>query len=108
MIPSSFALRDGRVFLYHFPSLRTGLLLSYVPFSFAPRRRFAVARPSYCGHAVARRAKAAFGLPTSPNCPQSFIEGYGYVGQDGGHARTDFLTDCLGLTYNRTSTQSYY
>jgi hypothetical protein len=28
----------------------------------SPRRRFAVARPSYCGRAVARRAKVAFGL----------------------------------------------
>jgi hypothetical protein len=30
----------------------------------------------------------------------SFIEGCGYVGQDGGQAGTDFLTDRLGLTYN--------
>jgi hypothetical protein len=40
----------------------------------SPRRRFAMARPSYCGRAVAQRAKAAFGLPTSPTCPQNFFQ----------------------------------
>jgi hypothetical protein len=56
--------RDGPVFLHHFPALRTRLMSSTFTESLppSPRRRFAVARPSYCGRAVARRAKVAFGL----------------------------------------------
>jgi hypothetical protein len=61
-----YRYRDGPVFLHHFPALRTGLL-SLSPFLL----RFA-ARPSYCGRAVARRAKAAPGYGgqagTSPQC----------------------------------------
>jgi hypothetical protein len=72
---SLIAIRDGHVFLHHLP-VRRGRYWSSFTESLppSPRRRFAMARPSYCGRAVAQRAKAAFGLPTSPTCPQNFFQ----------------------------------
>ena len=66
--PIDRPLRDGSLLKKRDPPLRSGLL-SNGPFLLRP--------------AVARSTKEASWLPTSPNCPQSFIEGWGYVGQAG-------------------------
>jgi hypothetical protein len=66
--PIDRPLRDGSLLKKPDPPLRSGLL-SNGPLLLRP--------------AVARSTKGSSGLPTSPNCPQSFIEGWGYVGQAG-------------------------
>jgi hypothetical protein len=54
------SLRDGAIFNAFSHHFVVGYFQTSLPPS--PRRRYAVARPSFCGRAVDRRAKAAFRL----------------------------------------------
>jgi hypothetical protein len=68
------------------------------------RSRFlAAARPKGPGYAFEALPPSPSWLPTSPICPQSFIEKLSYVGQDGGQVGPKIYGDNkrLGIKADR-------